>query len=206
MNENKQTVLAIDDDITILTAIRKILENNYEVSLAKSADTALNILNNADIDLILLDVEMPAITGLAFMEFLRENNIFQYIPVIFVTSHAQQDIIVKAKKSGAKGFIVKPISADVILEKVKNVLEESRVKTDRDVLLKKLHLLEVACKTGKTAEADKLISELIKRHYNVGTDEKLIEIGRYIDKLDYALAVEKTGALIKSNLFEIKQG
>jgi response regulator RpfG family c-di-GMP phosphodiesterase len=202
MDEEKKSILAIDDDITVLTAIRKILEEQYEVSLAKSAEVALNILSNTSIDLILLDVEMPSISGLAFMDFLKENKAFQYIPVIFVTSHAQPDIILKAKNAGAKGFIAKPLSRDLFLEKVNAVIKESEPLSERNLLLKKLHLLEIACKTGKNTQVTTLTDELIKIHYNVGTDGKIVEICRYASKLDYAPALEKIGALIKNNFYD----
>jgi putative two-component system response regulator len=201
----KKTILVIDDDMTSLTAIRKMLENIFEVCLAKSANMAWNILNNTLIDLILLDVEMPTMSGLEFMEYLRRNNAFQFIPVIFVTSHAQQDIILKARKSGAKGFIVKPVSPDLMMEKIKSVLEEAADESDREAMLKKLHLLDMACKTGKIAEAEKLIEELSRQHHNVGTDGAIGNITKEIRQLNYPAAIERIADLIKNNLFDIKK-
>jgi putative two-component system response regulator len=198
----KKSVLIIDDDITILTALRKILENDYDISLAKSVEMAWNVLNNTVIDLILLDIEMPNISGFEFMGYLRESASFCYIPVIFVSSHGQPDIILKAKIAGAKQFIVKPVTPDVVLEKVNAVFKDEIQVTGRETLLKKLHLLEIACKTGKSADVEALAEQLGKIQYNVGTDGLLAEIRRNALILNYTVAVEKIGALLKSNLFE----
>jgi DNA-binding response OmpR family regulator len=184
--------------------LRKILEHDFDVSLAKSVEMAWSVLNNAVVDLILLDIEMPNISGFEFLGYLRESASFCYIPVIFVSSHGQADIIMKAKVAGAKQFIVKPVAAEVVLEKVNEVLKEEGVMTIRNGLLKKLHLLEVACKTGKSAEAETLAKELGKIKYNVGTDGLLTEIYKSALSLNYTVTVEKISALIKSNLFEKK--
>ena len=60
----KKSILVIDDDITALTVLRKILEHDFDVSLAKSVEMAWSVLNITVVDLILLDVEMPNISGL----------------------------------------------------------------------------------------------------------------------------------------------
>jgi DNA-binding NtrC family response regulator len=200
----KKTVLAVDDDVTILISIRKMLEEYFEVCLAKSADIAWNILNNTMVDLILLDVEMPNITGPAFVDYLQTNNVFQYIPVIFVTSHTDSDTILAAKKAGAKGFIAKPLDVRTLLEKVNAVLTTNDKKPERDILLEKLHLMEIACRTGKGAQVVQLTEELMQVHYNVGTDDNLMEICRDAAKFDYAAALEKIGSLIKNNLYDIR--
>jgi putative two-component system response regulator len=197
-----KTILIVDDDITSLTASRKILENEYDVCLAKSANMALSILNNTIIDLILLDFEMPAMSGLDFMNYLQGNAAFNYVPVIFVTSHGTQDIITKAAASGAKDFIVKPVTAKVLLEKVRRAMSEVMPENDRSQLLRWLHLLDIACKAGKSADAEKIAEQLVKAHYNVGTDDQLIEIRNQVRKLNYPIAVEKISDLIKNNLFD----
>jgi response regulator RpfG family c-di-GMP phosphodiesterase len=203
--ENKQkTILAIDDDVVALTSIRKMLEEHFEICLAKSADIAWNILNNTMVDMILLDVEMPDITGPVFLDYLRNNKSFQYIPVIFVTSHTDNDTILNAKKLGAKGFVPKPIDGKTLLEKIQSVFAANSTKSDRDALLEKLHLMEVACRTGKGADVIKLSNELMQSHYNVGTDDKLAEVYRCAVKFDYADALEIISNLIKNNLYDIR--
>ena len=199
----KSTILVVDDDIVSLNVARKILEPTYEISLAKSASMAWNILNNTLIDLVLLDVEMPALSGLDFIGYLRNNAAFHHIPVIFLTSHGTEDVLKKAMYSGADGFVVKPVSHSVLREKIKSALENAKPITDRGILLQKLHILDIACKTGKSADAEKLAEELKKVRYNVGTDKLLDVISKEVFQLNYSFAIEKIDELIKNKLFEV---
>jgi len=200
----KKTILIVDDDIVSLNAARKILEPTYDISLAKSASMAWNILNSTLIDLILLDVEMPMLSGLEFISFLRNNAAFHHVPVVFLTSHGTQDILKKAMYSGADGFVVKPVS-EVLKEKVKATLENTKPVTERGILLQKLHILNIACKTGKSVVAEKLAEELKKVKYNVGTDKLLNVICKEIFQLNYSFAIEKIDELLKNKLFEVRK-
>jgi putative two-component system response regulator len=207
MAENeRKTILVVDDDVTILTTLRKILEQTYDICLAKSADAAWHILNNTEIDLILLDIEMPGMTGIAFMEYLKENNAFyyNYIPVIFVTSHATQDIILKAKMTGAKDFAVKPVDPGILQEKIKLLITAEDKNSDRNVLLKEIHQLDLACRAGRSDLVEKIAERLKAIRYNAGTDTQIAEFCRCALLFDYSLAVEKINLLLKNNLFDRK--
>jgi CheY-like chemotaxis protein len=118
----KRSILAIDDMVPNLSIIRTIMEGSFNVYLAKSTETASAILKNTPIDLILLDIEMPEMSGFDYLKQLRETPAWANIPVIFVTSHAPENFTAGVKSSGAKDFIVKPISAAVLLEKVNAAL------------------------------------------------------------------------------------
>ena len=87
MVKKRTTILAIDDDITILTTICRILEGSYEVGLAKNLDIAKTILQTTSVDLILLDMEMPGASGMKFLETLHDDPSYYHIPVIIVSSH-----------------------------------------------------------------------------------------------------------------------
>lgn len=119
----KKTILAIDDILPNLSIIKNILEGPFEICLAKSADTASLILKTNKIDLILLDIEMPDISGFDYLKQLQESPKYRHIPVIFVTSHATKDFFVEAMNAGARDFIVKPISAPILMEKINAVFE-----------------------------------------------------------------------------------
>jgi DNA-binding response OmpR family regulator len=201
----KKVILVIDDDIPTLTMIRKILESSYEVCLAKSAPAAWNILNSTLIDLILLDIEMPELSGLDFMKYLRAKHAINYIPVIFVTSHGTEDIIKKAKVSGAKGFVVKPVGSNILLEKIHSVFNTVDPLSERERLFQKLHFLDIACKTKNKEEMVRLAEELKKIRYNVGTDEEIADIRKEILYLNYSNAIEKIEELINNNLFDVNR-
>ena len=156
--------------------------------------------------MILLDVEMPTLSGLDFMKYLQESAVFCYIPVIFVTSHGTPDVIKQAMGFGVKSFLVKPVAPEVLLEKIKTVFGETPPKTSQESMLKNLHLLEIACRTGKSAEVETLIGELTRVRNRAEIDAHLAGICADANNFEYAEAVKKINNLIKSNLFKKNKG
>ena len=203
---DRKTILAVDDDMVILTMLRKILERGYDVCLAKSAESAMNILGNTGIDLILLDMEMPTMSGLEFLQRLREskNHYYSFIPVIFVTSHGTKDVLIKATKSGANDFIVKPIAPKILLDKIESILRFSKEDlSTHDLLLKLLHLMAIACKSGNNTQIEKLAGEFKPIKYNYGTDVQIADVCRKALNFDYPSALRKITSLLKNNLYDL---
>jgi putative two-component system response regulator len=123
--KTKKIVLAVDDMPLNLAAIRTILRDDFDVRPAKSAGTALAMLNTIKADLLLVDIEMPEMSGFEFADRLRNNAEHpeqKDIPVIFVTSHEAPDIVEQALAHGA-GYVLKPVIPQVLLEKVRGTLE-----------------------------------------------------------------------------------
>jgi putative two-component system response regulator len=82
-------------------------------------------------DLILLDIEMPRMSGFEVMEEIMRDPKLKEIPVIFLTSHAETDNVVAALRQGARDYIVKPFEPDALRERVSKVLGMSgNVKRD----------------------------------------------------------------------------
>jgi two-component system chemotaxis response regulator CheY len=71
---------------------------------------------------MLLDIEMPGMNGIEFLEQARKSNTVDHTRVIFITAHAESDTVKKALSMKADGYIVKPIQADALLKKVAEVL------------------------------------------------------------------------------------
>jgi CheY-like chemotaxis protein len=67
---------------------------------------------------MLLDVEMPGMTGLEFLEKLQSNPEHKRIPVVFITSNKEDAVIKKAITKGAKGYVTKPFTPDALQESV----------------------------------------------------------------------------------------
>jgi putative two-component system response regulator len=137
----RKTVLAIDDIIPCLTMTKQILENHYNVYLAKCIDSAMVILKIARIDLILLDIEMPDMSGLEFIQFLQNTSKYCDIPVIFISSYATKDMFMKAIDAGAKDFLVKPVSPETLFEKIEAAFKKPDESIDKGRLIKGLMAL-----------------------------------------------------------------
>jgi len=109
--KERKAILAIDDNATQLKIFEKYLSSDYELALVKSASEALTLLQTRDFDLILLDIEMPDVSGFEFLHEIRKIPEYMSKPVVIITSHSEADIINHAKNSSASGVLTKPVNA-----------------------------------------------------------------------------------------------
>ncbi|MDR0382709.1 MAG: response regulator [Spirochaetaceae bacterium] len=116
--ERKKIIMAVDDMPEVLRSINAILKDKYDVRLSTDAASAQAALKNIKVDLILLDFEMPGISGMTFLENLQKNPDCKDIPVVFITANHDTELVKKAIKKGAKGYIAKPFPPESLLESV----------------------------------------------------------------------------------------
>ena len=120
--ERRKTILVVDDAAANLQVCKGLLSGEYAILLANSGKMALKALARVRPDIILLDIEMPDMTGFEVMDKIKKDNKLQNIPVIFVTSHASETLVAKAVGQGAVDYIVKPFDPNILLAKVRNAL------------------------------------------------------------------------------------
>jgi putative two-component system response regulator len=114
-----KTILAVDDMAANLRTIKVVLEKKYCVLLAKSGEIALSILSDTQIDLILLDIDLPTMSGFDILREIRKQPKAANIPVIFVTSYASEEVIrAAAQDFGIEDYIIKPILPFVLEKKI----------------------------------------------------------------------------------------
>jgi CheY-like chemotaxis protein len=199
----RKVILVVDDIIPSLKTTGKILESTFNVYLAKSARMASTILKTNRVDLILLDIEMPEMSGFEYMEQLQQTPRYRDIPVIFVSSHATEEFFTRAMNSGAKDFIVKPVSQDILIEKIYAALGERPPETvSRETIKQLLTDLKKTCKKGMETKAGTLIKEIRHKHLNPAADAHIAEICGLITQANYKTAIEKIRILLKSDFFE----
>ena len=139
MEFKKPTILVVDDMTTTLLLIHDLLKDTYEVKIAKSGTKALEILNAPnDIDLILLDVEMPDINGYEVCKILKNNEQTKNIPVIFVTARNSEEDEEYGLNLGAIDYITKPFNKAIVKLRIKNYLD-LKIKND---MLEKLSMYD----------------------------------------------------------------
>lgn len=119
MNETIPTILCVDDEPTNLKFLKEILQYAYQVYLAPSGERALVFLESRRPDLILLDVEMPKMSGYDVINKIKNEPRWSDIPVIFLTGLEGRDNEQKAFELGAVDYILKPISSGVVRARVK---------------------------------------------------------------------------------------
>jgi response regulator RpfG family c-di-GMP phosphodiesterase len=128
--DHNKTILAVDDMLTNLRTIKVVLEKEYCVLLAKSGEIALSILKNTPVDLILLDIDLPTMSGFDILREMRKQPKAANIPVIFVTSYASEEIIrAAAQDFGIDDYIIKPILPLVLEKKISSVFAARVSKT-----------------------------------------------------------------------------
>jgi diguanylate cyclase (GGDEF)-like protein len=138
-SDKKYNVLAVDDAKDTLMLLEfDLAEEGYQVFTADSGDSAFDILAEQSIDLILLDMYMPGISGLAMLQKLKSHSIFARIPVIMLSASDDEDQIVAALEFGADDYVTKPYIPKVLLARLRTSLRllektlelESLAKTD----------------------------------------------------------------------------
>jgi putative two-component system response regulator len=114
-----KTILVVDDSTTNLAIAEEALTDHFNVLTFSSAEKMFPALQKITPDLILMDIEMPGMTGFEAMMQLKANDSYSKIPVVFLT--ALNDAANKAFgiELGAAGFITKPFSADELLNQIK---------------------------------------------------------------------------------------
>jgi PleD family two-component response regulator len=118
MNENKRIVLAIDDDAQQLREFKLILVPKYDLRVVKSASEALSFLNSNKIDVILLDIGMPNISGFEFLGDIRKIPSYMDVPIIIVSGSSGPAFYEQAKKSGASDVLTKPVKQDELVNAI----------------------------------------------------------------------------------------
>lgn len=123
LSESKR-ILVIDDDATMLRTLKDLLSNRYRVYTANSGMNAIQMLVNTEVDLILLDYEMPVIKGPQILEMLRSEPHTQNIPVMFLTSKNDRESIIRVMSLSPANYLLKSLSRSEILEKIGDFFEE----------------------------------------------------------------------------------
>lgn len=112
-------ILLVDDEPANLKILRQLLQHDYRLSFARSGAAALELLASESVDLILLDIMMPEMSGYDVCEALKADARTSAIPVIFVTALSDTLDEEKGFKAGAVDYITKPVKPSIVKARVK---------------------------------------------------------------------------------------
>lgn len=114
-------ILVIDDSATVRQQVGLALSQaGFEVMEAVDGVDGISKVD-ASVSLLICDVNMPRMNGLEMLEKLRTDARWQALPVVMLTTEGQPTLIERAKKAGAKGWIIKPFKADLLVAAVKRL-------------------------------------------------------------------------------------
>lgn len=138
--DEKKSILVVDDHPDNLTLMSQLLKDVYQVRVANGGERALRVAHaDRPPDLILLDIMMPVMNGYEVCRKLKSDPATAEIPVIFLTAMTETEDEKKGFELGAVDYIIKPISAPIVLARVKTHLH---IKATADFLKDKAAYLE----------------------------------------------------------------
>ena len=116
-------ILVVDDEELNRDLLVHLLKDEFEIRVAENGEQALKMAANEVPDLILLDIQMPMLDGYETCRKLKENELTQSSPVIFVSSNTQEEEILKGYEAGAADYFVKPFKQDELKLKIHQNIE-----------------------------------------------------------------------------------
>src|SRR5918912_1092453 len=126
-NSTNVTLLVVDDELSVRRLLKRIFEGaGHRVIAASDAPNALRLLHKEGCDLIILDIAMPGVDGLALCRLLRAQAATKQLPIIIFSASDDENRKVEAFAAGADDYIVKPSTPREILTRINAHLESAQ--------------------------------------------------------------------------------
>jgi putative two-component system response regulator len=177
-SNDKAVILTVDDDPIILNAVLEVLKHDYTVRPFTSGEAAISFLENNHADLILLDHNMPSMTGIEVLKVLQGNPATRSIPVIFLTGSVDSEDEVRALQIGAMDYLLKPFRPGSLLTRVRLQLELYNYRYALERLVE-LQTEELRSANQKLAQRDKVTLDLLAK----ASDMRDHETGAHIERV-----------------------
>jgi len=214
--EKTQKILIVDDDPQISMLMTAILESSgFEIFAATCGSEALKMIDKKEPHLVLLDINMPGISGLETLEIVRKRE--EYTSVVLVSGNSNTEDVIKGLELGADGYICKPFNPHELVARVKAQL---RIKTLTDELTeanKKLQaLVDIDDLTGlynMRGVFEKIELEISRnRRFGSGLCAIMLDMDHFKrvnddhDHLFGSFVLKEVGAIIKDSLRDVDFG
>lgn len=139
--DEKTSLLLVDDDASNLMELVHILRSEYTVHSVKSGDAALKQMEKSLPELILLDINMPEMSGFEVLTELKKSDKYKDIPVIFITTTSEYSNEGKGLYLGAVDYIRKPFDPMVVRLRVRNQVKVINLKMELETCKKELEAI-----------------------------------------------------------------
>ncbi len=168
---SKFNILLVDDIQENIYSLKLLIEESFNINIftALSAQKAIEIVMQNNIDLILTDIQMPEIDGFEFARYLKDIDCTKHIPIIFITGIFEKDEYKnRGYELGGIEYITKPIDNHLLTSKLKIYIDiYETIKTSKEVLNKTENMLIHSAKMASVGEMIGLISHQLKQPLNV---------------------------------------
>ena len=119
----KKRILIIEDEEEIRFLIKEILPQTYlELVFAEDAFMGLKLARKLKPDMIILDINLPLMSGVEFAKITRDYEMTKDVPILVITGRRDMDTVVKMKKMNINGYLLKPFLPDVLIQQVSEIL------------------------------------------------------------------------------------
>lgn len=122
MEKKQRTILIVDDIELNRSILNEIFCQDYMILEACNGKEALEIIAKTKIDIMLLDIVMPVLDGFGVLEYLQQQGLLEYLPVIMITAETSEAAMKRGYNLGVTDIITKPFNPDIVRRRVKNVL------------------------------------------------------------------------------------
>jgi DNA-binding response OmpR family regulator len=130
----RQTILIVDDDLGSIEILSEALEGDYEILFAQNGTDALTTAYSEPVDLILLDLVLPDMSGYSVCRSIKAHPTIKTIPIVFISAMGDVEQETTGLELGAVDYITKPFQPSIVKLRVRNHLE---MKAQRDALEEK---------------------------------------------------------------------
>lgn len=126
-DDSTLTILVVDDDVAVADLLRTLLNDvpGWGATVVHDAAAARAVFHHVQVEVLVLDINLPGITGVELLELLRRDKTWRDPPAIFITAHPDQPAAQQALKQGdAVRVIPKPFDVDELISAVKEAVEQ----------------------------------------------------------------------------------
>lgn len=165
----KASVMVVDDNKSMVRFLKKLLGRQFRVITAEDGTSAISMLRQHPIDLMISDVMMSDLDGISLCRLVKNHDEFKHIPVILLTAKTDLESKVAGIDAGAEAYIEKPFSAKLLIAQINNILTNKRVrkKIAEDTSLK------IANEDNFTAKDEMFVKKLYETINNNLSDQNL---------------------------------
>ena len=140
----KEKILVVDDEEDILELVRyNLAREGYRVTGTLTGEDALRKVRSDTFDLIILDLMLPGMDGLAFTKAVKNDSRLRNIPIIMLTAKGEESDIVTGLELGADDYITKPFSPKVMIARVRTALRRYKEEPEDEMAIVKIYDLEI---------------------------------------------------------------
>lgn len=176
-----EKVLVVEDSLEMLSFLTEdvLPYHGYEVVSSSGGQEALSKLSTEKPDLLLLDLELPDMSGMEVLESVQQDE--KDVPVVIMTAYGSESIAVEAFRLGARDYIIKPFTTEQVADVIERTLTETRLRREKEELNRRLQRrvqqLTVLSAVGKSVVSLMDLEELLNRIVEAGVHVTKAEEG-----------------------------